>query len=104
MRLYNTITGLLEYESQTEGNGYAWFSNLPQGTYQWNVSHSSDRLTHDKTGQIVSDAPVANVQILFWNLDYENDDDDLNATITDIEGNPVNNLNFSIHRTSDNSI
>lgn len=104
VRLYNTTSGLLEDELQTDGNGYARFINLPQGTFQWNVSHPSDTVTPDKTGQIVSDGPEANVQILFGNIDWENDDDDLNATITDIENKPANNLNFSIHRTSDDSI
>jgi hypothetical protein len=104
VRLYNDTTGLLEYEDQTEGNGYVDFSNLPQGTYQWNVSHPFDTITPDATGEIVSDGPEANVDILFGNIDWENDEDDLNATITDIEGNPAENLNFSIHRTIDDSI
>ena len=36
--------------------------------------------------------------------DWDNDEDDLNATITDTEGNPAQTLNFSIHRASDSSI
>ena len=104
VELYNTTTSLLEASAQTDGNGYAWFSNLPQGTYNWNVSHDADGITPDKTGQIVSDGPEANVEILFGNIDWDNDEDDLNATITDIEGNPAQNLNFSIHRTIDSSI
>lgn len=105
IRLYNVTTGLYtNHEDITDGNGDADFSNLPQGVYQWNVSHSLDLVTPQKTGEIVSDGPEANVQVLFGNIDWENDDDDLNATITDIEGNPAQNLNFSIHRTSDDSI
>ena len=104
VRLYNTTPTFFEEETQTDGNGYAWFFNLPQGTYQWNVSHDFDTLTNDETGQIVSDGPEANIHILFGNIDGDNDDDDLNATITDIEGNPAQNLNFSIHRTVDSSI
>jgi hypothetical protein len=105
VRLYNTTTPtLLEEETQTDGNGYAWFSNLPQGTYQWNVSHDLDTITPEETGQIVSDGPEVNVQILFGNLDWENDDDDLNATVTDIDGNPAQNLNFSIHHKLNDSI
>ena len=105
VRLYNTTTGLLEVETQTDGNGYAWFSNLPQGIYNWNVSHDVDTLTPDKTGQIVSDGPEAIVEeVIVGNLDGENDDDDLNATIFDIEGNPAQNLNFSIHHTVNSSI
>jgi len=103
VRLYNA-SDHLEYEDQTDGNGYAWFYNLPIGTYNWNVSHDLDPSTPDATGQIVSDGPEAEVSILFGNLDWENDDDDLNATITDINGIPASNLNFSIIRESDGSI
>jgi hypothetical protein len=104
VRLYNVTTGLLEDEDQTDGNGNAYFINLPQGTYQWNVSHPFDTVTPQKTGQIVSNGPEANVNIQFGNLDWQNNDDDLNATITDIEGRPAQNLNFSVLRTSDNSM
>jgi hypothetical protein len=104
VRLYNVTTGLLKDEDQTDGNGYAYFINLPQGRYQWNVSHPSDTITPQKTGQIVSNGPEANVSIKFGNLDWQNNDDDLNATITDIEGRPAQNLNFSILRNSDNSL
>ncbi|MHA1963379.1 MAG: hypothetical protein ACW97G_02235 [Candidatus Thorarchaeota archaeon] len=105
VRLYNVSTGLWTgHEDTTDGNGFADFSNLPQGVYQWNISHIDDTLTPQKTGQIVSDGPEANVHILFGNIDWDNDEDDLNATITDIEGNPAQNINFSIHRTIDSSI
>jgi hypothetical protein len=104
IRLYNTTTGFLEDEDQTDGNGYAWFYNLAQGSYKWNVSHDSDAVTPDATGVITSDGPEADVTVLFGNIDWDNDDDDLNATIADIEGNPANNLNFSILRVSDGSI
>lgn len=104
IRLYNTTSGLLEDETQTEGNGYGWFFNLAPGTYKWNVSHDDDPITPDVTGQITSDGPEADVSILFGNVDWQNDNDDLNATITDIEGNPANNLNFSIIRVSDGSL
>ena len=104
VRLYNVTTGSFIIEDDTDGIGLAEFSNLPQGTYQWNVSHPFDTITPQETGQIVSDGPEANVAVLFGNIDWDNDDDDLNATITDIEGEPAENLNFSIHRTSDNSI
>lgn len=104
VRLYNTTTSLLEDETQTDGNGYAWFYNLPLGAYQWNVSHDLDVVTPEATGQITSDGPEADVTILFGNIDAQNDDDDLNATIVDIDGNPANNLNFSLIRVSDGSL
>ncbi len=105
IRLYNVTTGAYTgIEDDTNGVGLAEFSNLPQGTYQWNISHPFDTITPQATGQIVSDGPEADVHVLFGNIDWDNDDDDLNATITDVEGEPAENLNFSIHRTSDNSI
>jgi len=106
IKFYNVTTGV-EYpglQGVTNGVGIANIPNVPQGTYQWNVSHPSDPTTPQATGQIVSDGPEATVQILFGNIDWDNDDDDLNATITDIEGIPAENLNFSIHLLSDNSI
>ncbi|MBN2228500.1 MAG: hypothetical protein JW779_02830 [Candidatus Thorarchaeota archaeon] len=104
VRLFNASTMALEDEEYTDGNGFAYFYNLPIGTYKWNVSHASDPITPDKTGQIVSNGPEANLNILFGNIDWDNDQDDLNATITDIEFNPANNLNFSIHYSSNDSI
>jgi len=104
VRLFNASTMMLLHNDYTDGNGQVWFYNLAQGTYQWNVSDSSDPLTPDKTGQIVSNGPEANVNILFGNIDSDNDWDDLNATVTDIEGQPANNLNFSIHYSGNDSI
>ncbi len=105
VRLYNVTTGLFTgYEDQTDGNGLAHFSNLPQGVYQWNVSHPLDTITPQKTGQITSDGPEASVQILFGNIDWENDDDDINATVRDVEGRLAYNLNFSVHYALNDSI
>ena len=104
VRLFNLSTMTLIEDDFTDGNGEVIFYNLAPGTYQWNVSHVSDALTPDKVGQIVSDGPEANVNILFGNVDWDNDEDDLNATITDIEAQPANNLNFSIHFSLNDSI
>ena len=104
VRLFNVSTMILVEDDFTDGNGKVTFFNLAQGTYQWNVSHTGDVLTSDAIGQIVSDGPEADVSLLFGNVDWENDQDDLNATITDIEDNPANNLNFSIHFAGNDSI
>ncbi len=105
VRLFNA-TDMTLYDGShfTDGNGETKFFNLPQGTYIWNISHTADPLTPDKTGQIVSNGPEATVNILFGNVDWENDDDDLNATIRDVENKLANNLNFSIHFSGNNSI
>ncbi|RDE17228.1 MAG: hypothetical protein C4K48_00420 [Candidatus Thorarchaeota archaeon] len=104
VRLFNATDKTLEADGHTDGNGYTTFYNLPVGTYKWNVSHIADVLTPDKTGQIVSNGPEASVTILFGNIDWNNDDDDLNATVRDIEGALANNLNFSIHYSGNDSI
>jgi hypothetical protein len=104
VRLFNASTMVLLYDGHTDGSGEVEFFNVAQGTYQWNVSHSSDPDTVEKIGQIVSDGPEADVSILFGNIDWDNDEDDLNATIVDIVGDPANNLNFSIHNATDDSI
>ncbi len=104
VRLFNASTMILLQNDFTDGNGEVDFFNLAQGTYQWNVSHASDPTTHDEIGQIVSDGPEAYVNTLFGNLDWENDEDDLNTTITDIKAELANNLNFSIHFSANDSI
>jgi hypothetical protein len=105
VRLFNA-TDMTLYDGThfTDGNGITKFNNLPIGTYKWNVSHVADPVTPDATGQIVSNGPEATVSIQFGNIDWENDNDDLNATIRDVEGNLANNLNFSIHYLGNDSI
>lgn len=103
VRLFNISTMSLVDDEFTDGNGVAEFFNLPQGTYQYNISHS-DVSSADAIGQIISDGPEADVSLLFGNLDWDNDQDDLNTSITDVEGNLANNLNFSIHFAGNNSI
>ncbi|TFH00007.1 hypothetical protein E4H12_00735, partial [Candidatus Thorarchaeota archaeon] len=104
VRLFNASTMILLHDDHTDGNGKVSFFNLAKGTYQWNVSHTSDTLTPDKFGQIVSNGPEADMDLRFGNLDWDNDQDDLNATIRDIEGKPAKNLNFSIHFAGNASI
>lgn len=104
VRLFNLSTMTLLQDDFTDGNGEVTFFNLAPGTYQWNVSHASDPLTNEAIGQIISDGPEATVSTTFGNIDWDNDEDDLNATITDIEDDPANNLNFSIHFSLNDSI
>ena len=94
--LYN-LTDLSKYASKfTIGDGSAIFMDVPQGTYLWNVTWS---LAPDEAeeGIFVSDGPEVNIDARFGNLDWNNADDDINVTITSIDGNPAEGLNFSIH-------
>jgi len=104
VRLFNVTDMALKYNDFTDGNGYVKFYNVHVGTYKWNVSSAADPLTPDKTGQIISNGPEASVTILSGNIDSDNDEDDLNATVRDVEGNLANNLNFSIHFSGNDSI
>ncbi|MHA1613698.1 MAG: hypothetical protein ACTSYJ_02570 [Candidatus Thorarchaeota archaeon] len=104
VRLFNASTMILLEDDFTDGNGEVIFYNLAPGTYKWNVSHTSDPITPDEIGEIVSDGPEAYVSTLFGNIDWDNDEDDLNSTIIDIEAQLANNLNFSIHFSVNDSI
>ncbi len=101
--LWNATDGT-KYDSKlSDGTGYAIFYDLPNGTYKWNVTWSSAPGLVEE-GQIVSDGPEATVNWQLGNLDFDNDDDDLNATVLDVSGNPAEGLNFSIHFRDNNSI
>ena len=103
VQLFNASDMSFTAEQHTDGNGKALFMNLPVGTFTYNVTDDLDP-TSFKTGQIVSNGPEAYVKIAFGNLDWQNNQDDLNATITDVEGNPANNLNFTILYADNNTI
>ena len=93
-----------QYDSlETFGDGTAVFYNIPQGSYIWNVTWS---LAPDifENGTLQSDGPEAVVSVEIENLDEENDDDDLNATILDIDGDPAEGLNFTIYSRDSSSI
>jgi len=104
VRLFNASGMILLEDDFTDGNGEVIFYNLAAGSYKWNVSHASDPTTPDEIGELVSDGPEAYVSTIFGNIDWDNDEDDLNATITDIEAQLANNLNFSIHFSGNDSI
>jgi hypothetical protein len=92
--LYN-VTDDSTYESKlTVGDGSALFFNVPVGVYEWNVTWSAAGLTQN--GTMVSDGPEVVVDLEVGNLDWENDDDDLLATVLDVDGNPGEDLNFTI--------
>ncbi|MHA1771024.1 MAG: MSCRAMM family protein, partial [Candidatus Thorarchaeota archaeon] len=101
--LWNSTDGT-KYDSKvTDGTGYAIFYNLPNGTYKWNVTWSAAPGIV-KDGQIVSNGPEVTVNWQVGNLDHDNDDDDLNATVLDVTGKPAEGLNFSVHFRDNNSI
>ena len=101
--LWNATDDTMYDSKLTDGTGYAIFYNLPNGTYKWNVTWSSAPGVV-KEGQIISDGPEATVDWEIGNLDLENDDDDLLATVLDVAGDPGEGLNFSIHHRDNNSI
>jgi hypothetical protein len=98
--LYNSTGSFHESHDTAPGDGTAIFYNVPQGTYIYNVTLEHATGGHDVdvyyTGLIESDGPEATIEFEFGNLDWENDDDDLTATIFDVEGDPAEELNFTI--------
>lgn len=101
--LYNATT-LQKYSSLfTVGDGSTVFYNVPQSRYFWNVTWSLVP-TLFKTGTMESDGPEAYATVRIGNLDWMNNDDDLNATVVDKDNNPAAGLNFSIHYKTNNSI
>ncbi len=93
--LYFSGNGSLYDSSLTDGLGYAIFEDVPQGIYDWEVTWDAAPDVSE-SGIVVSDGPEAFVDLEIGNLDGQNDDDDLYATITDIEGDPAEGLNFTI--------
>ncbi len=79
----------------TVGDGSVLFYNVPQSTYRWNVTLPLYPSVF-KTGIMVSNGPEAYATVKIGNLDWRNDDDDLNASVIDVEGKPAKGLNFSI--------
>ena len=101
--LYNS-SDLTKYTSKlTLGDGSAIFMDIPQGTYIWNVTWSQAP-TIFEWGLFVSDGPEVIVDFEIGNLDWNNIDDDINATVTSIDGNPAEGLNFSVHHRDNGSL
>ncbi|MFW9910246.1 MAG: hypothetical protein ACFFEF_16940 [Candidatus Thorarchaeota archaeon] len=100
--LYNN-TDLVKYDSKlTVGDGSAVFYNVPQGIWEWNVTWSLAPGVF-VNGTMVSNGPDAVVDFELGNLDWQNNDDDILATVTDIDGNPGTGLNFSVYSRDTNS-
>ena len=79
----------------TVGDGSAHFYDVPIGVYHWNVTWSSAP-DEFKNGTLESNGPQVQYDELLGNLDGENDDDDLNVTFTDVDGDIATGLNFTI--------
>lgn len=98
--LYNTTDNAKYASELTVGDGSAIFYNVPQGIWEWNVTWSGAT----KNGTMVSNGPEAFATWKLGNLDWENDYDDLLVTVTDIDGNPAQGLNFTLYSRDATSI
>jgi hypothetical protein len=91
---------LYRFQFTSPADGTAKFINVPIGAYVWNVTLEGALGGYDPalylTGLLESDGPDAAADVLIGNLDWDNDDDDLSATVYDLEGNPADGLNFTI--------
>ncbi len=86
----------------TLGDGRTVFYNIPVGNYTYTV-RSSIAPSVIKTGWILSDGPEVSTSVQIGNLDRDNDDDDIRATVLDVENSPATGLNFSIHYKINNA-
>jgi len=99
--LYNTTDMTLYQPKATDGLGEARFEDIPIGDYTWNVTLENAQGDYDstayETGVFHSDGPEAITNVEIGNLDWDNDDDDLNATIHAKNGDPAEDLNFTVY-------
>ncbi len=100
--LINTTDSSVYASKITVGDGSAVFYNVPQGLYIWNVTWSEAPDVF-KSGVLRSDGPEAFVDFQIGNLDLQNDDDDIVATVTDIDGDPGEGLNFTVYNRDTNT-
>ncbi len=89
-------------------DGTTIFYNVPQASYVWNVTLEQALGGYDPqlftTGVLISDGPDATADVDIGNVDWENDDDDVSATVYDLNDDPAAGLNFTIVNATDSSI
>lgn len=95
IRITNNTDGSLYDEQDTTGFGTYLFENVPVGIWAYNVTWDA---TPDlfENGTIESNGPQVLYDELLGNIDGDNDDDDLNVTFTDADGDIAEGLNFTI--------
>ncbi|MFW9887974.1 MAG: hypothetical protein ACFFER_07320 [Candidatus Thorarchaeota archaeon] len=102
---YAGNASLYGFHFTSPADGTAKFIDVPIGTYIWNVTLEGALGGYDpslySTGILESDGPDATADVLIGNVDWENDDDDLSATVYDLDGYPAEGLNFThVNQTS----
>ncbi len=100
--LYNATDGSKYDSKYTIGDGSAVFKDVPQGTYEWNVTWA-EAPGVSLNGSMISDGPEAFSTFKIGNLDWEDDDDDIIVTVTDVSGYPGEGLNFTIYSRDTNT-
>ncbi len=101
--LYNSTDSSKYASKLTIGDGSAVFIDVPVGIYEWNVTWSAAPGV-SLNGSMVSDGPEAFSSFKIGNLDWEDDDDDILVTVTDIDDAPGEGLNFTIYSRDSSTI
>ncbi|MFW9799596.1 MAG: hypothetical protein ACFFD9_04120, partial [Candidatus Thorarchaeota archaeon] len=98
--LYFANTSLYQSKLTSPADGRCEFLDVPQNSYTWNVTLEVALGGFDpsefETGTIVSDGPDATASVKVGNIDWDDDDDDLEATVLDINDAPAEGLNFTV--------
>ncbi len=106
--LYFTNASLYRSEYTSAADGTAKFINVPMEHYLWNVTLEGALGGYDpqlfKSGVLESDGPDATADVTIGNIDWDNDDDDLTATVYDLDSNPAEGLNFTLVNQTDSSV
>lgn len=98
--LYFANTSFYQSKLTSPADGRCEFLDVPQDSYIWNVTLEVALGGFDpslfKTGIIISDGPDATASVKVGNIDWDDDDDDLEATVLDINDAPAVGLNFTL--------